>query len=1077
MAGVAVRLLGSVEACAGDGASEPISGSKLQALVAMLALAVPRAVSADRLIDEMWGDEQPSNPANALQAQISHLRRILGRGNVVHRDAGYVLAAEPDDIDATRLERLVREGRQAAEDGDQRAAAELFGAALAMLRGPPLGELTDYRFARAAAARLGELVLAAHEGLVEAWLDTGRHAQAVVALVELVDDNPLRERFHAQLILALYRGGRQADALRAYQRCRELLVEELGLEPGAELQALEQAVLAQNPVLSTGRVTAASLPQGVALPGERDLDAWRRGSTAGEAATGRLPFVGRAAELRAMQVDLDHALAGRSRVVLASGEPGVGKTRLVEELTGRAAGAGAVVVWSRCYDGRGAPDLWPWTQVVHGILGQFDPADLRAALGAEAGEIAQIASEVKELVDELVPVAPADPESARFRLFRAVVGFLGRLASIRPVVVVVDDLHWADPSSMDLLSCVASETPGARLLIVGTFRNVDPTITPALSRTLAELSRHESFRRVDLGGLDEASLAELLTAAGAAPTRELLDTVGARTRGNPFFITEILRLLPAMGAQPDARDVSRIVPAGVGGVIRQRIARLPEVTAQTITAASVLGQDFDLGLLAAIVDATGTDVLERLEPAVQAGILVDSPQGVGHYRFCHGLVTETVYADMGAAHRARLHLRAGEALEARHADSDGPHLIALAAHWFHAVPAAPPQRGVDYAVRSAHWAAAHVAHQQAIDQLRAALVLVAGMPDGRGKAGEELAIQDQLSGLLIVARGYSTPGVAEACARMRELCRSIDDNALLLPSLWRLTVFHCVRLELDTAVALGQQLLDLAGPDGDPGLLLTGHMALGCANTQLGRFAVAQEHLDRAMALLLEGHDAAVAGAVLETPGVWARVFSAWNIWMLGDEDRADALVLEAVEAGRAAGPHTYGATFATWFSVLMATLSRRAELARERSEVGIPEAIAAGYGMFVPMMGAAHGWAVAALGRPEDGAAEMDEMCALMDGAGVKMLRHFWFGLRADIELMGGAPEMALAVVGDGLADVEATHERWYEAELHRLRGQALAGHAPADAAAAFARAVAVASAQGAAGLRRRAEAMQGGR
>ena len=418
----------------------------------------------------------------------------------------------------------------------------------------------------------------------------------------------------------------------------------------------------------------------------------------------------------------------------------------------------------------------------------------------------------------------------------------------------------------------------------------------------------------------------------------------------------------------------------------------------------------------------------------------------------------------------------GEALEARHVDADGPHLMALAAHWFHAVPAAMPDKGIDYAVRSARWAQAHVAHQQAADQLRAALELVASLPEGRDRAGRELAIQDQLSGLLIIGRGYSAPGVSEACARMRELCLSIEDSSQLLPSLWRLTVYHCVRLELDTAVALGQQLLDLAGPGGDPGLLLTGNMALGCANTQLGRFEVAQQHLDEAMALLLAGHDRSIEGAVLETPGVWARVFSAWNIWMLGDEERADALALEAIEAGRSVGPHSYGTTFATWFSVLMATLSQRAELVRKRSEAGIPDAIAAGYGMFVPMMGAAHGWAVAALGDAEAGAAEMDQMTALMDGAGVKMLRHFWLGLRADVDLMAGDPEHALTVIDDGLADVEATDEHWYEAELHRLRGQALTARTPAsdpDAATAFATAVAIATAQHAAGLRHRAEQM----
>jgi hypothetical protein len=283
-------------------------------------------------------------------------------------------------------------------------------------------------------------------------------------------------------------------------------------------------------------------------------------------------------------------------------------------------------------------------------------------------------------------------------------------------------------------------------------------------------------------------------------------------------------------------------------------------------------------------------------------------------------------------------------------------------------------------------------------------------------------------------------------------------------------------LELDTAVVLGEQLLELAGPTETPSMRLAGHMALGCAHTQLGLFAVAQEHLDEAMALCAAGHDRAIGGVVLETAAVWAGVFTAWNVWMLGDEERADRLALDAVVAGGLDGPHSYGTTFATWFTVLMATLSQRADLVRTRSEAGIPEAVAGGFGMFIPMMAASHGWAAAADGNTDAGRVEMAGMCAAMDGAGVRMLRHFWLALRADVELMGGRYTDALAILDEGLLDVETRNERWWEAELHRLRGEALIGGGdPAVRATGedeLRHAVAIATAQGAEGLRRRAEA-----
>ncbi len=432
-----------------------------------------------------------------------------------------------------------------------------------------------------------------------------------------------------------------------------------------------------------------------------------------------------------------------------------------------------------------------------------------------------------------------------------------------------------------------------------------------------------------------------------------MTTVLHRTRGNPFFVTEIVRLLAADTGSADAGSFGSAVPTGVRGVIRQRVARLSEEARPCLDDAAVLGHDFDLGDLAAVVGDDAATLLERLEPAFAAGILVDSPAGPGRYRFSHGLVHETVYGDLPAARRARIHHRAAVALEARHGVGPGPHLIAVAVHWFQAVPAAAPEPGIDAAVRAAHWAQAHVAHQQATEQLRAALELVARLPGTRDRDVRELQLQDQLDALLILTRGYSADGVDVACARMRELCATVDDHTLLLPSLWRLSIIHCVTLDLDTALDLGHQLLALAGPEGEPSLLLAGHMALGVASTQRGAFDVAQGHLDAAVALCRAGADAAMVGAVLETPGVWARVFSGWNEWMLGRTDAAEDLCLEAVGVGAAEGPESYPIVFAIWFTALMAALDGRADDVIARSDDGMGRAAASGYAMFVPLMAA----------------------------------------------------------------------------------------------------------------------------
>jgi DNA-binding SARP family transcriptional activator len=233
---IVVSLLGPTEVDLGAGPI-PIAGAKLQALLALLALAAPRPVSDDRLMDELWGDEQPSKPANALQAQVSQLRRVLGREAVVRLTSGYALTADSVSVDLARLAHLVHDGRVASDDGDHRGARIHFADAIGLVRGAPLVDVLDHRFAQEAGPRLDELVISAHEGFIDAELASGHHAEVVGPLTGLVLAHPLWERFHAQLILALFRCGRQSDALRAYRRARGILADAMTLRTVVDVEA------------------------------------------------------------------------------------------------------------------------------------------------------------------------------------------------------------------------------------------------------------------------------------------------------------------------------------------------------------------------------------------------------------------------------------------------------------------------------------------------------------------------------------------------------------------------------------------------------------------------------------------------------------------------------------------------------------------------------------------------------------------------------------------------------------------------------------------------------------------------
>jgi predicted ATPase/DNA-binding SARP family transcriptional activator len=305
---VEVFLLGPVEVRV-DARPLPVSGAKLQALLALLALSAPRAVSDDSLIEELWGDALPRKPANALQAQIAQLRRVIGREAISRDTFGYALSA---DVDVDRFEHLARTGRTAAGEGDQRRAAESFAAAIALVRGPFFDDLLDHRFAREAASRLDQVAIGTHEGLVDAELALGHHADVLPVLLNLVASHPLWERFHGQLMVALFRCGRQSDALRAYQHARAVLADEMGVEPGPELRALERAVLSHDPSL-VAPIPLALAAQRAPLP------------------VPATPFVGRELELSSLE-----RIVRTGRLVTIIGTAGAGKTRLAAELIRRA---------------------------------------------------------------------------------------------------------------------------------------------------------------------------------------------------------------------------------------------------------------------------------------------------------------------------------------------------------------------------------------------------------------------------------------------------------------------------------------------------------------------------------------------------------------------------------------------------------------------------------------------------------------------------------------------------------------------------------------------------------------------
>ncbi|MBV8218346.1 MAG: AAA family ATPase, partial [Solirubrobacterales bacterium] len=467
------RILGPLEVLERD-VARPLGAAKQRAVLAILILHRGQLVSAERLADELWGARPPATAAKTLQGYISRLRKTLGDDLLRTQGHGYVLTIPPGKLDLDEFERLAGEGRIALSDGDAATAADRLSAALAVWRGPPLAEFTYEAFAQAEIARLEEARLASLEDRIEADLGRGRHDQLVAELERLVREHPGRERLRGQLMLSLYRAGRQADALECYRVGRRAMIDELGIEPGRALQDLEAAILGQDPALDPPVGTTAS-SRGIRAD---ELPHVRR-----DEALSWEPVLGRDEQLGELRRGLDLAFDGRGVVFMIGGEAGIGKSRLADELARDARRRGARVVWGRCWEAGGAPAYWPWVQVLRSLVHDRDDVDWRS-LGATGG--ASLLALIPELRDRSLGPGSlaADSEGARFQLFDAVAWRLRDATTVQPVVIVLDDLHAADTPSLLLLQFLAGQLADTGVMVAGLYRDDDPGEEGELSACL-----------------------------------------------------------------------------------------------------------------------------------------------------------------------------------------------------------------------------------------------------------------------------------------------------------------------------------------------------------------------------------------------------------------------------------------------------------------------------------------------------------------------------------------------------------------------------------------------------------------
>lgn len=1021
-----IQLLGDFHLTYGE---EPVTGittPRLQSLLAYLVLHRETPQSRQYLAFLFWPDSTEPQARTNLRNLLYRLRQVLPDADdflLTDRTTVQWNLDASFTLDVDEFEAAVKGAHAAEEAGNPTALRSSLEQAVELYAGDLLLSCYD-DWITPIREELYQTFISSTAWLIRALEEQRDYPAAIQYAQHLLQHDPLHEATYRRLMHLHALSGNRARALRVYHTCVTVLERELGAPPGAATQEAYQRLMNHD------AETTPSVPPS-------------------PPSTAALPLVGRADAWQQLQTAWRRASRGRPHLVLIAGEAGIGKTRLAEELLEWADQQGIATARARSYAAEGELAYAP-------VAAWFRSDALQAALPALDDvwliELARVLPEFLNTRPDLPRPGPLRESWQRRRLFEALTHAV--LTAGQPLLLVLDDAQWSDQETLEWLRYLLHVEQPARLMVVGLYRPGEVGADHPLAALQHAVHRSRQLTEIELGRLDRTETADLAAhVAGQDLPPDLTARLFDETEGNALFVVETMRAATGdwgleIGDSNSATSSQSLIsnlqslPPGIQTVIQERLTQLTPPTRELVGLAATIGREFTFDVLAEASEGDEDALVQGLDELWQRRIVRE--QGEDAYDFSHDKTREVTYSEVSAARRRLLHRRVAQALESVHAADLDTVSGQLAVHYERA---GLPEPAIRYYQRAADAEVQICANAEAVDYLTRGLSLLETLPATPERKKRELALQLALGNAICVTRGVAAEEVRQAYARARVLGEQTGQAAQLFRATWGLWAFHLARAEeLQMARDLGEQLLSLAEQQRTPGWLLEAHRAVGIVLFFLGELEQARRHLEQAIAIYDPEQHHGHRFQYLWDPGAVCRSYLADVLGLLGYPVQALQKVEEALELARELA-HPVSEAQALGHAAIYHMWRRQGKAIQEPAEAAITLSTEWEVWDWAGLVVFPRGWALADL-SPEstEGQAQLRAGVEMMRQgmtdlvkAGSQLHQSVHLALLGEVCSKTGQPEEGLALVDEALTVADRTDERYYQAELHRIKGELL--------------------------------------